>query len=100
MFLLHIFQNILNLGKQPFIVSPWLYSFKQRVLNDLKRAGLSCGRMIPAPHPSLPSHQSPASKLDPRLKTEKERQLADGRGGARGVGTEQNHTTARKPDPL
>ncbi len=32
-------------------------------------------------------------------KTEKESQLADGRGG-KGVGEEQNHTTARKPGPL
>jgi hypothetical protein len=34
-------------------------------------------------------------------KTEKERQLADGRGGEEVVGEEPNHTTAaRKPGPL
>jgi hypothetical protein len=31
--------------------------------------------------------------------TEKARQLSDGRGG-KGVGEEQNYTTARKPSPL
>jgi hypothetical protein len=32
-------------------------------------------------------------------KSDKERQLADGRGG-KGVGEEPYHTTARKPGPL
>jgi hypothetical protein len=32
-------------------------------------------------------------------KTEKEIQLADGRGG-KGVGEDPNHTTARQPGPL
>ncbi len=61
---------------------------------------LSRRRMILAPPPppfSLLSRRQarPATLRKP----EKERQLADGRGGE-GVGEEPNHTTARKPGPL
>jgi hypothetical protein len=43
-------------------------------------------------HPPLPSVSWTGD-------TEKERQLADGRGG-KGLGNKPNHTTARKPGPL
>ncbi len=46
------------------------------------------------PLPPLPSVSRPAT----HGKTDKERQVADGRGGQR-VGEEPNHTTARKSDP-
>jgi hypothetical protein len=48
----------------------------------------------PTPSPTLPIAR-PAT----HRKTEKERQVADGRGGKR-VGEEPNHATARKPGPL
>jgi hypothetical protein len=41
----------------------------------------------------------PRKKCGIYRKTEKERQLADGRGG-KGVSEEPNHTTPRKPGPL
>jgi hypothetical protein len=52
------------------------------------------------PSPTLQA-PSPLSKLDGRhtKKTEKERRLADGRGGD-GLGEEPNYTTVRKPGPL
>ncbi len=48
-----------------------------------------------------PRSPSPVSKLNQvtQRKTEKERQLADKRGG-KGVGEEPNHTIERKSDPL
>jgi len=51
-----------------------------------------------APRPPSPISRQSAGPATHR-KTEKERQLADGRGG-KGVGVEPNHTTARKPGPL
>jgi hypothetical protein len=66
--------------------------FGQRVLSDLYRTRLSRRRMIWLLLPP-PLHQArPATQR----KTEKETQLADGRG----MGKEPNHTTARKSGPL
>jgi hypothetical protein len=53
----------------------------QRVLNDLKRARFSLGRLIWLLTNPLPALQS-VSSID--RKTEKERQVADGRLGERG----------------
>jgi hypothetical protein len=52
-------------------------------------------RSTPTPSPLSRQKAGPAT----HRKTEKERQLVDGRGRKR-VGVEPNHTTARKPGPL
>jgi hypothetical protein len=50
------------------------------------------------PPPLLPSRQT---ALQTTIRnTEKEKQHPDGKGEVKGVGEEQNHTTARKPGPL
>ncbi len=59
------------------------------------RTRLSRRRMIGF-SPDLPP-AFPATET--KRKTEKERQLAEGRG-CEGVGEEPNHTIARKPGPL
>jgi hypothetical protein len=59
--------------------------------------GFLRGRMIwllAHPSPSLPTVPRQATNR----KTEKERQLSDGRG-VKGVGVEPNHTHIRKPGP-
>jgi hypothetical protein len=53
--------------------------------------------LAPRPSPTPLSRQS--ARPETQRKTEKERQLADGRRGE-GVGEEPNHTTARKPGSL
>ncbi len=69
-----------------------VYSGNQKVLNDLRtRLSRRCVIWL-LPHPSLPL---PAT----HRKTEKERQLADGRRGGVGVWKEPNHMTAVKPGP-
>jgi hypothetical protein len=50
-------------------------------------------------HAHCPCTPFPLSGPATLRKTEKERQLADGRGGKE-VDVEPNHTTARKPGPL
>ena len=62
----------------------------QRVLHDLQRTRLSCGRMI-----QLLTHHLP-----PPLYRVWPVEVTDGRGVVEGVGEEPNDTTARKPDPL
>ncbi len=54
--------------------------------------------LAPRPHPPTPLSRQLAGPATHR-KTDKERLLADGRGG-RGVGGEPHHTTARKPGLL
>jgi hypothetical protein len=53
-------------------------------------------RLFAHPYPSIPSVSSTG---DTHRNTEKERQLADKRGGE-GVGEEPNHTIAKKTVPL
>jgi hypothetical protein len=68
----------------------------QIVVNDLKRARISHGRMIWLLARPLPSTSVSVSKLEraTHRKTEIERQLAHGKGGKR-VGEEPNYTTAK-----
>ncbi len=75
----------------------------QRVLNDLQRSRLSCGRIIRLlSHPTspLPPHfPSPVSKLPLFPGLPVCRRLSLLMGGGKGVGEEPNHTTAREPSP-
>jgi len=58
--------------------------------------GFSPTSCPPPPHPSASSTGDSLEDWD----CEKERQLADGRVGGRGLGEETNRTTARKHGPL
>jgi hypothetical protein len=73
----------------------FLKTFRQRILNDLQMARLSCGRVIwllpmhptpnstPPPPPSQLPPPAVSTRAGTRSNSEKERQHADGRGWTR-----------------
>ncbi len=75
----------------------WLY---QKVLNDLQRTRLSCGRMI-----RLLAHPLPPSRLPylflslPVWRRSSIHNWRERWWGGEGVGEEPNHATTRKPGP-